>query len=155
MGAGERDVADEAPDGPAAATSAVGVVVALLDLLRQRLRGAERSQQFHEPHRVLREQPADHGCRRLPDHCGQFCHLGESRVEVDQPLDVGWTADCQARADRAAPVVHHQGKPADAQLLEEFLEVVDAVGRPEIHIRGLIREATADMIGHDHPEVVP
>ena len=51
--------------------------------------------------------------------------------------------------------MHHERKSVDPQLLQEFLEVADAVGRREVDIRWLIGEATANVIGHDHPEVLP
>ena len=155
MGLGERNVADEAPDGPAAVAGAVGAVVALLDLWRQRVDGAKRGQQLHEPHRVLREQSADQWRRGPTDHPGEQGHLREGGIEVDEPLNIGRSPHREAGADRAAPVVHHERESADPQLLEQVLEVGDAVGRREVDILGLIGEATADVIGHDHPEVLP
>ena len=155
METGKRDVADEAPDCLAAGMGAVGTKVALPDLLRQGVDDAERRQQFHEPHRVLREQPADQGGCSTLDHSGEQGRLREGGVEIDQPLDSGGAAHRETRADRAAPVVHHQRKAVDAQLVKELLQMADAVGRAEEDVRGLVGKTAADMIGHDHPEVLP
>jgi len=155
MASREGNVADESPDRAAALRGAVGAVVGLTDLLGERPERSERREQRDEAAGVLREHPTDHGRRGPPDHRGQEVRLGERGVEVHEPLDARGATDGHTGAERPAPIVHDERESPDAEAIEKLLEVADAVGGPEQHVTRPGRQPAAEVIGHDHPKLVP
>src|SRR5690606_17395984 len=151
----QRNILHEAGDGAAVGPAVVGRHQGIAHFRRQRphhplLRraGGEGVEAAHRPladgEIAAQLQLPGHGLGRRQREGGG--------VEDDQALDAVRVLERPAEADHAAPVVHGQGEVVtQAQVLDQPVQVLDAAAQGVAVglVIGLVRQAHADVVGHD------
>ncbi len=147
----QRDVAHEAEDGDAVMPRIVGCQVAGTDGRREAFGvmggpGQRQARKGIEP--AQQHVAQDRQAAQLDAQREDGLVKGGS-IEDDQASYVIGVARGITHADRAAPIVKDESDILQCQRVDQLLQVGNVLGQAVVIVLRLVREAAADVVGHD------